>query len=303
MKRILTTTALVALVTGTVAAEGVKYAQLSYDRNSYDVEGEDVDINEFVAEIEYQTGQFLITGNIENRAFETDLFEGDSREISVGAGYFITPDVLVGGTFTSFDDGIDDTTSAGAFAQFDNGQIGAALRIEQNFDTDDTAYFAYGAFEATPGLELSAGLVSSGEEDTGTSYVLAADYEQGPIDARGYVFGNSETDSSIFGVRGAYEFAGQFRGTAGFESGSGDDVDYTAYNIGAGYEVTEGAWIDASVGQIDFDGGATVETLGLSVSFETGNHVRLDRKFARDLREDLNSGAGLFSGTVSGLEF
>ncbi|MEJ6402021.1 hypothetical protein [Yoonia sp. 2307UL14-13] len=302
MKRILTTTALVALVTGTVAAEGVKYAQLSYDRNSYDADGAELDIDEFVAEIEYQTGQFLITGNIENRAAETDDAEGTSREISIGGGYFITPDVLIGGTVSNFDNDVDDQTSAGAFAQFDNGQIGAAIRIDQNLDTNDTAYLAYGEFAASPGFDISVGLISSGEDDSGTAYVLAADYEQGPIDARGYLFGNSETDSNIFGVRGAYAFAGQFRGTAGFESGSGDGADYTAYNIGAGYEITDGAWIDASIGQIDVDGGASVDTLSLSVSFETGDHVRLDRKFARDLREDFNSGGALFASTVSDFE-
>lgn len=296
MKRILTTTAIVALITGAVAADGVTFGQLSIDRTNFSASGDDRDVTEFNGEIEYRTGDIFVSGAAENTSAEANNAEGDVRELSVAGGYFITPDVLIGLTAINIDANDDDETLAGAFAQYDNGQIGAGIRILQNLDSDDTLYLGVGTYQAAPGVELGVALTSSNDAD-GTRYVISADYDQGPIDARAFVAGDTEVDGSIFGVRGAYEFAGAFRGTASLENASSDDGDVFSYNVGAGYKIADGAWIDVAVGQVDFDGGETYDTLSLSLSFETGTQTRLDRAFERDLREDFRNGARLFPAT------
>lgn len=293
MKIILSTTAIVALVAGTVAADGVRFAQLSFDRNNYSAGDEDIDANQFVGEIEYQTGDFLISGSVENNTASDSDTDVSVREISASGGYFLSPEALVGLTFTNVDNDVADATLAGAFAQYRTNEFGVGIRVLQNLDSDDTLYLGVATFEVSPGLELGLGLTSTSETD-GTGYVASANYDQGPIDGRVYFAGNSESDDNIFGVRGSYEFAGAFRGTAAFESISGGEDEYTSYKIGAGYRITDGAWVDASIGQIDPSNGEAIDTLSLSISFETGAPVRLDRAFERDLRDDFNAGAQQF---------
>ncbi|MFG5382003.1 MULTISPECIES: porin [unclassified Yoonia] len=299
-KIILSSTAVVALVTGTVAADGVRYAQFSYDRNNYSVGDDDINANELVGEIEYQVGDVLLSGAVENLSADRGDLDATTREISVGAGYFLSPDILIGAEIGNVETDTADATVAGAFAQYRTDQFGVGLSIRQDLDAEETLYLGVATFEVSPGIDLGIGLSSNTANDS-TGYVISADYEQGPIDARVYFAGNSEDDASTIGARGAYEFGSAFRGTAAFENVSGGLVDYTSFKIGAGYEIADGAWIDASIGQIDPSNGETVDTLSLSISFETGGPTRLDREFARDLRGDANAGSGQFRNALGAL--
>ena len=296
----LTSTAVVALVAGTVAADGVRYAQLAYDRNNFSVGDDDINANEFVGEIEYQIGDVLLSGSVENISADRADIDASTREVTASAGYFLSPDILIGGEIGSVDTDTSDATVAGAFAQYRTDQFGVSLSILQDLDAEETLYLGVAKVEVSPGIELGVGLSNNTATDS-TGYVISADYEQGAIDARVYFAGNSEDDASTIGARGAYEFGNAFRGTAAFENVSGGAVDYTSYKIGAGYEITDGAWIDASIGQIDPSNGDTVDTLSLSISFETGAPTRLDREFARDLRGDANAGTGRYTNALRAL--
>ena len=301
MMRLLISTAAIALVTEAAAAEGLKYGQLSFDRTSYASGDDELDVSELNGEVEFQTGSFLINGGVENVSADLNGVEGSLRELAVGAGFFAAPEVLVGLSARNIDNDVEDQTVAGGFAQYDNGQVGAGIRVLQNFDSEETFYLGVAEFTASPGFDIGIGVASNSEDD-GTGFVLSTEYDAGPIDVRGYFNGNSDSDANIFGARGAFEFAGAFRGTAAFENLSGGDVDATSYNVGAGYQLVEGAWIDAAIGQIDRDGLTAVDTLQLSISFETGTQIRLDRAFEQDLREDFRSGTSLFGNTLSDLQ-
>lgn len=170
--------------------------------------------------------------------------------------------------------------------------LAAAINVAKiESDEDNIVTTVFGEFEASPGVTLGA-VVNSQSEFDGSAYTVSADYEAGQIDARSFYSSNTESDSGIFGVRGTYEVAPQFRVGAAFDTITGDDSgDFSSFAIGGGYQITDGFWVDADFGRVDSDG-TDVDRVQIAFTFDLGEQKRIDRSFRQDAIDDAQAGVG-----------
>lgn len=290
MFRSITMTAVAALLAGPVFAEGVNYARLSYDYSNFSQGSDDIALGVVQGAVEYETGQFLLSGDLTNNNLDGEL---NLTSYGLGAGYMITPEALVGLGLTgaeSDQSGVDGVNGFEGFAQYQTGQFGVAVNASKfNSDDDNVVTTFYGEFEASPGVTLGA-VVNTQSEFDGSAYTLSVDYEAGPIDARSFYNGNSESDAGIFGARGTYEITPQFRAGASFTTTTGDDTDdLSSFAIGGGYMITDGFWVDADYGQADL-GGDDIDRVQVAFTFDMGEQKRIDRSFRQDAVDDAQSG-------------
>lgn len=295
MMRSLTTTALVALIAAPAAAEGVDYARLSFDYRSFDGDTVDTDNSILQGAVDYSFGQVVLFAEFETFTFMPSVGDDESRtSYNLGAGYAVTPEILVGGGIIGFSDEDDDFNGFEGFAQYQTAGLAFGVNASKfDADADNVTTQFFGEVEATPAISFGAALSTNSEFD-GTGYRLSSDFDQGPIAARVYLAGNSEQDDGIFGLRGTYEVTPDIRGGAAFNVVTGIDDDVSFISVGAGYRVVEGLWADAYIGQFSDDafGGESVSRLSLELTYEIGERVRVDRRFFQDASDD--NLAGLF---------
>lgn len=71
--------------------------------------------------------------------------------------------------------------------------------------------------------------------------------------------------------------------------------DSSTYDIGAGYQLVDGLWIDASYGVRDTDPDTLdVEAIQAVLSYELGEQSRIDRRFRQDGVDDEQAGFVVF---------
>jgi hypothetical protein len=284
-------TAVAALLAGPVFAEGVNYARLSYDYTNFSEGSDDLALGVVQGSVEYETGQFLLSGELTNNNFDGEL---NLTTYALGAGYMITPEALVGLGLTGAESdasGADGVNGFEGYAQYQTGQFGVAVNAAKfDSDEDNIVTTFYGEFEASPGITLGA-VVNTQSEVDGSGYTLSVDYEAGPIDARSFYNGNSEADAGTFGVRGTYDITPQFRASAAFATIVGDDnVDLSSFAIGGGYMITDGFWVDADYGQVDAGTADNLDRIQVAFTYDMGEQKRIDRSFRQDAIDDAQSG-------------
>lgn len=301
--RILSSTAVVALVAGPSFAQELTFGRGNFDYSSFNVDGtEELTTSRLDAEAEMTFNQILLGGYFSNDTFDpSGIGELSIQTYGLSGAYMLTPEALVGLGLTGirFESGGSDDSISGfeAFGQYRTGQFGAALTISRP-DADDaddfTIYTAVAEAEVTTGVTLGAVYETFTEDDVSV-YVLSAEYEQGPIFGRAYVLGtNSDfgNDATAVGLRGSYEFTDSIRALAAYEKfdfDSGAD-ETTGFSVGAGYRIVDGVWFDASLGQLE-EGGEAADVINVNISYEFGTRTRLDRQVKQDLMEDSRAGA------------
>lgn len=293
MFRSITMTAVAALLAGPVFADGVNYTRLSYDFTNYDSDfGLEGDASLLQGTVEYEISQFLLSADILNLDFDGS----SSTAYGVAGAYMFTPEALAGlGVFGNDPDSGDNTTGFEVFGQYETAQFGVGLNVtKDDTDEDNVTTTLVGEAEVTSGVTLGASVATESESD-GTDYVLSADYDLGPIEARAAVSGTSEDDGGLFGVRGSYEFTPQFRASASYQTSYGDDlVDESVFTVGGGYQIVDGLWFDANYGIIDSDDYSDdIDRIQATLTFETGTQKRIDRRFSQASIDDLQAGAGV----------
>lgn len=285
MLRSMTTTAALALLAGSAAADGISYAYLSYDYQDFSTDAlANPTVTLFQGQVEYELNQFVLGADINNTAIDSDIGTGDFQEYGFSGAYRVSPQILAGLGMQFFSEGDVDETTYEIFGQYVADPFGAA--INYTFDDDDNSITGlFGQYAVNAGIDVGA-VIFTNSVDDGFDYHISGDYAQGAIDGRVFLAGNSEVDGQTFGVRGNYAFGEAFRATASYETTLGGDFTDTALRIGGGYEVTEGVWLDASYGQLDLEDIDTVDVLRALITFEMGDRARLDNEMTQDIVED-----------------
>lgn len=311
MTRFLMTTAIIGLAASQAAAQGMTYADASLDFTQLSGDGPgELNTTTFEGEIEYQLDSIFLNAYAGSTTFDDDgSFSLTTSEFGVAAGYFVMPEILLGVGVRSLtldgDGPNEDLTGYEVFGQYDNGQFAGAVNYNTlEADGDEVALtLLAGEVEVMPGTAINFVYETSDDLYDGEAvYVLGADYDVGPIFARGYVFGQTGdfADENIYGVRGHYDFGNNFRVGGGFETATGD-FDYSSYSVSAAYEVTQGLWVEGSLGRINIEE-SEADSLGLSLNYEMGSQTRVDRRMTDKVREDFEDGyLGLFPSFGIGL--
>ncbi|MDO6591659.1 hypothetical protein DS901_13015 [Loktanella sp. D2R18] len=283
----LTLTSMIALIAGAASAEdGLNYAHLSYDYSHFDIENDERSSGRVQGGAEYTFGQFLLSADIASIQHDV-IFPLEYVEYAVSASYMASPEMLFGAGFTGVDGDIPAWDGYEVFGQYQNDQFAVALNYT-SIDDDDALTSLYAEYAATPELRLGLDVQSYTYLDDPISK-LSASYDAGPIQARGYYQdSNLWFDSALLGARGSYDVNETFRVMAAVETSLDDSFEAQTYAIGAGYQVTDGVWLDASAGQ------SIVETTDIThiqamISFETGTQTRVDQRFNQLSRDDRRS--------------
>lgn len=321
MLRTITLTAAAALISGPVLAQDINFAGLSYtyDNFSDDVSDEEVTFGAPTGAVEFMIGDILLSGDVFRR--DIALEDGDETidlaitEYAVGAGYMLSPRTLVGADLTGIavdvsDDAETEFADVNGFLAYGQFQLATGYAYGLSIgkqDTDADNVTTTGYFEVYPviGVTLGGQLRDQSETD-GIGFYTNFDYDAGDWTTRTFFTTDTNLDAYFGGARGSYEFADNIRANAAFQVGSFDGTDSTFYGyaIGAGYQVVDGAWIDASYGQFgNTDADENVDVLQASISYTLGDRVRLDRRFAQSQRDDARSaGFSLLRFPIGGIE-
>ena len=281
---------------GPAIAQEIQYlgAELSYDT----IRDDSLELDNFGlnGELEVLFNGVFLGANYDSNTLSDGGDEFTISTYGIAAGYVPMPGALIGAGLTGFtlDDGSSESYNGYEFfAQYQTDQFGGALRYDKPVPDEADFYFVqiFGEARVTP--QFTVGGIVEMPQDTGFDadplFYMNAEYAEGPIWVRGYYADINETDVNAIGLRGTYEFGGNFRGSAAFQT-LGDGTDsYEAYSIGGGYMVADGVWIDASFGQIS-DDSESADTMGIALTYEMGSQTRLDRRMINAARTDLSEG-------------
>ncbi|SFR53448.1 TonB dependent receptor [Yoonia tamlensis] len=208
----------------------------------------------------------------------------DFVEYAVSAAYEITPEFMFGAGFKGIDGDVPAWDGYEVFGQYQNEQFAVALNYTQ-VDDDDAITALYAEYAVSPEITVGLDVQSYSYLDT-LHTKLSAAYDAGPIHARGYYQdGSIWIDRSLVGARGSYDINDAFRVSAGAEVLLDNGFDATTYAVGAGYQVADGVWFDASAGQILTET-TDITRIQAMISFETGAQTRVDQRFLQRNRGD-----------------
>lgn len=316
MQKTQTCAVIAALLAAPAYADGVTYAEFGYTLQNLTVDdfffdGDDLDVRTYILDgaVDYEIDRFVLSAEI-NGLTQSGAFNAvDFRSNLASVGYRITPEFMAGA-------GIEDTTAFGdlnqfqpldeptlsfeLFGQYVNNVFGVAINhqifndVENGFaeEIDASVTSLYGELTVLPGATLDAMAAENSDVDE-TSYVVSANYDSGPIDARLFVSGRDDIDEKVIGLSGHYEFAGMYRAVASYTTNvDAEFLEADIFSVGLGYQVQENIWLDAGLGrsefsEVDFDDSFENDTLFVALNFETGTQARLDRKLERAFRNDL----------------
>lgn len=297
MKTSLFTASILALISSGALAQEITFVDLSYTFNQLESGGDDITDNRIEGTVEYTTGQFVLSGDLEYRTVSPGSDSVSIYGLGVGAAYMITPQALVGAgvrTAGSDEAGSENLNGWDVFAQYVEPTFGVAIAVlDTNADDDETLTTGYGEYTVRPGLDLGIQVSQFSDADS-TNFHLSADYVMGAVDLRGYYQANSEDDTGVIGLRGHYLVTSDIRLGASYQTVVGSDTtDFDAYTINGGYQLSEGVRIDALYGGLSGFGGDDIDRIEVGITFETGNQTRLDQRMDEDERQDIRAGLGV----------
>ncbi|EET47370.1 hypothetical protein [Thalassobium sp. R2A62] len=307
-----TTTALaLILAAGAVNAQDVTYLSYGLSYTSYSDEDFGVlnDTN-IVGEIEYRLNQFMFMADADlNRLGLDDGTDATFNEIHLGVGYEVAPGALVWANFGQFE--FFDTTfnPAEVGAQYDAGAYALALayRTPGIEGEELSAFELVGTYGINASTSVGLSVLRNDEANTQTA-ALFADYSAGALDV-GVALGSldSGVGSALTALNAdvTYEFGGNFRALGGLSFANGDGLDATALRIGAGYQVAENTWLDASyqtfsLDDFSLDDDVTFDGIGVMLKFEMGDRTLITRR-ASAARSDIFDGLGSNFALTAGL--
>lgn len=296
MKTKIFTASILALISSGAVAQEITFVDLSYTFNQLESGGDSISDNRIEGTVEYTTGQFVLSGDLEYRNLSQGSVDGSLYSLNAGAAYMVTPQALVGAGLSTvgFDDGASESFNGwDVFAQYVEPTFGVAISVvDEDADDDERLTTVYGEYTVTPGLDVGLQLAQFTDQDS-TTIFLNADYATDDFDVRGYYQTDSEDDTGILGVRGHYLVTSDVRVGASYQTIVGSDTtDLDAYAVSGGYQIAEGVWIDALYGGISGFGPDDIDRAQVSISYETGRQIRMDQRMEEEERKDLRSGIG-----------
>lgn len=295
MKRQTTLALIASLLTTTASAEGLTYARINAEHDWLKIDGTSNFATRYLeGAVEYEIGQFLVSGDL-NYRYLTNYGASESNTfiLNAGAGYRITPDILLGAGLTRTDATFLSAPLDGyeVFGQYQTVPYAVGLTIANDDTADDeTTTSVYGAYTAAPGLDLGV-VISKPTDQDSADYKLSVDYETGPFDLRATYEVDNFFENTIIGFRGHYKINDMFRLSATLQNRTDEDfLDLAAYTIGGGYKITEGLWVDALVGLRTIPNVPDTERIEISLRYELGEQARIDRRFQAADQADRRGG-------------
>lgn len=290
---------LAALSFGSAAtADGLTFGHLNLEYTDAQAGTSDRSNTVLEGAVEYEINQFLLSADLRYRRFEGyPLGTYGVTNYKLGAGYFITPEVLLGLNIMGENNDFYEANGYEIYGQYRNDVLGIAFNVEQpDTDSDFRRNSVMGQYAINE--DVTAGARIEWRSNSVTDrfiYQLNAEYTEGPFDLRGHYSGFSDIDSGMLGARGYYNFSDDIRGYASYQSNVGaDSADQGFYLIGGGYQIAEAVWIDAAYGGNLGEDLVDLERFTLTISFDTGTRQRLDDTFEQDIFDDRQDGFGLY---------
>lgn len=296
--KVLTTTALIALISAPAMAQELTYGAGSFDYDLLAFGGDELVTGVAEGDIEYTYNQMLFGAALQNQSLDSGGGSEDSfLSYDAFAGYMPTAETLFGLGITGASvNGENELSGYEAFGQYDNGQYAAALVYEMpDSDMEDLSIAGiFGQAALTPDVKVGA-IVQTVSEVDPTFYYLSAEYDAGPVFVRGYYNGITDIDGAFYGVRASYDINKDFFAMA--DVGGASEFfggNFNHYSVGAGYRINDAFVVDASFGQMELASNQ-IDTFHASLSYEIGQRKRLDTAMADAVRNDLSRGIGSFS--------
>jgi hypothetical protein len=253
---------------------------LGYFHQDDDILG---DFSAFYADLdaERQYGNILAFGGIGHLNGDGS----DNTYLELGAGYYVTPSVLVGASVLAFDNDLNSGTDVSVFAQYEGSNSAIALSYNdpefgddylilsgEYMFSDQTSVFGGWYHESgynnlTVNLEHNAGA---------TTYNLIVDVDDD--DYKGallYLEHQFNDRTRVFGGIGASSDTG-FSGRIAA--------------VGAGYKVADNLWLDGSIGRYDTNSNDG-NVLAITLTYEVGKSKRVERRVFNSYR-DIYEGIG-----------
>lgn len=296
MKYTATALALI-LATGAANAQDVTYLSYGLGYTSYsDEDFGDLNDTNIVGEIEYRLNQFMFMADADLNRFSFDNGTDETfNEIHLGVGYEVAPGALVWANFGQFDFFDITFNPAEVGVQYDAGAYAVALayRTPGIEGEDLNAFELVGTYGINASTSVGLSVLRNDEVNTQTT-TLFADYSAGALDV-GVALGSLDSGfgSALTALNAdvAYEFGGNFRALGGLSFLNGDGLDATALRIGAGYQVAENTWLDASYQTFSLDDEDTFDGIGVMLNFEMGDRTLITQR-ASAARSDIFDGLG-----------
>lgn len=262
-----------------VSADGFEYMSYGLSYSNLSIDSGSLDVLSGSAAIDYRTGNYVLNGGLNMINLDGG---GDSvtlTDIDVTAGYYFTDFFVAYGAlnYVDFDDDHEQIYTLGGEYMFGDFTVG--LNYSASNENVSVVYFGgdnledgvfnlYGSYRMSEVLEASIVLADLGQD---TVAAVGLDYDNGAFDAAA-MFLDFEGET-LFAASGNYDFGNGFRALGSY-SNFADEMEII--NVGAGYEVTDNVWLDASFGQLSESGSSyTAETFSIGFSYEFGGQSLL----------------------------
>jgi hypothetical protein len=260
--------------TGAIAETNYLYGELSYGQIDFVYGGPALNELDGSGAYEGSTGAFTYGADISYKKLSSDFYEYELKSYNVELGYAFTPSLSVvggGGTFNIYDQNLS-TYYGGLEYAYNDFTFGlGGVQRENGTDTDETGY----AFVEYDNGTYSANIGYTKLEDSEVDvWVIGAEYESDRFEL--------EMDSStisfdgftqgLITLDGKYNIRENVRLVAEVNHFHFDSFDtgITSYQIGAGYQIRDDLWLDATFGSQSFDGEKIFDTLNIGITIDTG---------------------------------
>lgn len=233
----------------------------------------------------------LVFGGFSHIELGGDFADLGFSLISIGAGYRVQPEIVVGAELLNYIDG-DSEQEIGLFAQYDGGATRAAIYVQKELNSGSDFYYGglYAEFMPNPQLDLRAALEFS---NYGAEWFqVGGDYkvDQFTVSAA-FATDPNVDDFSVSTLGFGYQINDQIGVDVGFSCWDSGDGYLQSVHLGGSYELASGVDIEAYYGRTEVSDGPQLQTFGISRVFETGQRGIIHRDLMEKPYDDIRGGA------------
>lgn len=231
-----------------------------------------------------------VGNNLVGAAFSNTTVDGDDYSTaSVFGEYAISNSLRIIGSYgIDFSNGetTDTDYALGLEYDYNNYTFGVVHGVTEN---DGVSYAANLVFASYEKDNYEASLFFAVDEDDATATGVTVGFKTDLFEIDGaYLTASDDTDDlSVYLISGDYKLSETFK-VGGVYSYLTADGDVTIAALTAGYEVYENVWLEGSLGQIS-DGLDTIDTLGISLTYEFGNEGSKARQAEQSIQDTIGN--------------
>lgn len=266
--------AMIASLAATGAFAETNYAEVSLSYNQIDLVGAGPEINErdFFGAYEGSTGAFTYGVDASYLKYTIDTSSLEFKMFNIELGYAFSPalTVVAGGNRFEYFNVTFDTYSAGVEYAYNDFTFGlGASQVDFGGGVDDTGYGFVEYDNDT--YSLNAGYTELSGLDV---WSVGAGYKTDRFDLEMDVVAlvDDGSEQGLMTLDGKFNILENVRlvGEVNHYFFDFDEDGVTRYDFGAGYQIRDNVWIDATIGGQSYIGEKMFDTMKLGVTFETG---------------------------------